>query len=213
MQRHLQLDSLPGEILLPSLPGEKILVGIANSPHRFNLNALGRFEAMEQLEYRFQDDDPDFPIMGGFCISLEESGTVPLRPLRCRIILASVSNTMDGYELLEAPRVRLRDLPDAAKILSEKDFRPSELIDAGDWQALPHDVGFFPQQPGIVLPCYPNDTPENVLGVPRPALELECIIGGENCSFEVPLPPLARGSTHEVEITVNGPDDYQYKVR
>ena len=213
LQKHVQLDNLPAELHLPTLPGEKILVGIANSPLRFNLNALARFEAMEQLQYRFGDDSPDYPILGGFCTRAEESGTIVLRPLLCKIVLNSVSNTMDDYELMEEPRVRLCDLPDGAEILREKDFRPTELIGAGAWQSLPYDVGFFPQYPDIVLWCYPNDTPETVLGTPRPMLQLECTICGEICSFDVPLPPLARGSTKEIDLTINGPYDYRFKVR
>ena len=213
LQKHVQLNSLPEELHLPALPGDKILVGIANSPLRFNLNALARFDAMEQLQYRFGDDSPDYPILGGFCTTGEESGTIVLRPLLCKIVLNSVSNTMDDYELMEEPRVRLCDLPDGAEILREKDFRPSELIDAGAWQALPYDVGYFPQHPGIVLWCYPNDTPETVLGVPRPILQLECTICGETCTFDVPLPPLERGCTKEVELTIDGPGSYRYKIR
>ena len=213
LQKYVQADSLPAELRIPTLPGEKILVGIANSPHRFNLGALGRFDAMQQLQYRFGDDNPEYPILGGFCTTSEESGTIRLRPLLCKIVLSTVNNTMDGYELLEEPHVRLRDLPDGAEILRDKDFRPTELIDAGAWQALPCDVGYFPQHPGITLWCYPNDTPETVLGVPRPALEFECTICGEVCSFQVPLPPLSRGCTKEIELTIDGPGSFRYKVR
>lgn len=212
LQKYVQADSLPAALHLPTLPGEKILVGIANSPRSFNLGALGRFDAIQQLQYRFGDDNPEYPILGGFCTTSEESGTIRLRPLLCKIVLSTVNNTMDGYELLEEPHVRLRDLPDGAEILREKDFRPTELIDAGDWQALPCDVGYFPQYPGITLWCYPNDTPETILGVPRPALEFECTICGEICSFQVPLPPLSRGCTKEIELTINGPYDYRFKV-
>ena len=108
---------------------------------------------------------------------------------------------------------RLLDLPDNAEILRDKDFRPTELLDAGPWTALPYDIGFFPQEPGISLWCYPNDTPEDILGVPRPTLEFECRIEGERCSFEVPLPPLPRGCSKEVELTVDGPSKYMYSVR
>ena len=213
LQKYVQADSLPAVMRIPTLPGEKILVGIANSPRRFNLGALGRFDAMQQLQYRFGDDNPEYPILGGFCTTSEESGTIRLRPLLCKIVLSTVNNTMDGYELLEEPHVRLRDLPDGAEILRDKDFRPTELIDAGAWQALPCDVGYFPQYPGITLWCYPNDTPETVLGVPRPALEFECTICGEICSFQVPLPPLDRGCTKEIELTIDGPGSFRYKVR
>ena len=214
LEAHRTAEALPeGWWPVQTLPGDKLVVGIANSPRRFNLTALGRYDAMQQLSFRFGDDDPQHPILGGSCLTDAQQGEIVLRPLLCRIVLATVSNTMDGYELLEDPRVRLTDLPDGAEILRDRDFRPSELIDAGDWVALPCDVGYFPQACGISLWCYPNDTPENILGVPRPTLEFECSIVGENCSFEVPLPPLSRGCTKEVDLTINGPDDYSYKIR
>ena len=214
LERHLRLDSLPPDGLrLPTTAGEKILVGIANSPYGFNLNALARYDAMEQLRFQFADDDPEHPILGGMAATRDNAGTVRLQPLLCRIVLRSVANTMDGYELLEEPRVRLCDLPDAAEILREKDFRPAELIDTGEWIPLPHDIGYFPLPADIVLWCYPNDTPENILGVSRPTLEFECRIQGELCSFEVPLPPLSRGCTKEVELTVDGPGSFYYKIR
>ena len=168
---------------------------------------------MEQLCFDFSDDNPDCPILGGFARTEEQAGEILLTPLLCRVSLGRISNTMDNYDLLEEPRVRLRDLPAAAEILREQEFRPTELIDAGPWSKLPYDVGFFSQEPGITLWCYPNDTPETVLGVPRPTLELECRIRGESCSFEVQLPPLARGCTKEVELTVDGPGAFRYKIR
>ena len=212
LERHLQFSSLPDSLEVKALPGEKILVGIANSPHRFKLNALGRYDAMTQLAFSFTEDDPACPVLGGECVTAGGAGTVPLKPLLCRIRLVSVSNTMDDYELLEDPRVRLVDIPDAAQILRQKEFRPAEVLDAGPWQPLPCDIGFFPQKPDIDLWCYPNDTPENILGTPRPALEFECRIAGETCSFEVPLPSLGRACAKEVELIVDGPDEHHYRI-
>jgi len=213
LEKHLLYDRLPDSLSFPTTAGEKILVGIANSPRRLNLAALGRFDTIQKLAFSFVDDDPAFPVLGGTVTTTGQAGGLTLTGLLCRIVLKTVTNTMDGYELLEEPRVRLTDLPDNAEILREKDFRPTELLDAGAWTALPCDVGFFPQEPGITLWCYPNDTPEDVLGVPRPSLEFECRIAGQTCTFEVPLPPLPRGCCKEVELTVDGPDNYTYSVR
>lgn len=213
LEKHLLYDRLPDTLSVVTTAGEKILVGIANSPRRFNLSALGRYDAMQKLTFAFADDDPARPILGAAATTAGQAGELALTGLLCRITLKTVTNTMDGYELLEEPRVRLLDLPDNAEILREKDFRPTELLDAGAWAALPCDVGFFPQEPDISLWCYPNDTPEEILGVPRPTLEFECRIEGKTCTFDVPLPPLPRGCSKEVELTVDGPDDYTYKVR
>ena len=213
LEHHVHLDHLPDELCLRTPPGEKLLAAVANSPRSFNLKALERYDAMEQLGFPFADDDPESPILGGSGTTQELTGTVSLQPLLCRVVLAAVCNTMDGYELLENPRVRLRDLPASAEILRLQDFRPVELLDAGPWAALPYDVGYFPQEPDITLWCYPNDTPEDVLGVPRPTLEFACEIRGSACSFDVPLPPLARGAALTVELIINGPDDFRYKIR
>ncbi len=167
---------------------------------------------MRQLSYRFEDEDPDWPVLSATCTTEERTGRLTLGPLLCRIRLASVANTLDDYELLESPRVRLCDLPDATELFREEEFRPAELIEEGTWTDLPCDVGFFPQEPGILLWTYPNDTPEHILGVPRPGLELECRIRGQLCSFTVPLPPLGRGCSKEVELIIDGPDDYRYRV-
>ena len=212
LERHLQLDSLPTELTLRALPGEKILVGIANSPQRFNLKALERYDAMKQLAFNFTDDDPACPILGGETPTEDGVGTIPLRPLLCRVRLTEVANTLDDYELLEEPRVRLTDLPNSAEILRLEEFRPAELLDSGPWVSLPYEIGYFPQHPDIDLWCYPNDTPENILGTPRPTLEFECRIAGETCSFEVPLPPLSRGSMREVKITIDGPGEHSYWI-
>ena len=213
LERRVRLDGLPDTLRLLSAPGEKILVCIANSPREFNLNALARYDAMEQLAYAFTDDDPACPLLGAVCTTRASAGTLRPRPLLCRVRLAAVSNTLDDYELLEDPAVRLCDLPYSAEILREQDFRPVELIDAGAWTALPCDVGTFEQRPDIDLWCYPNDTPEEILGVPRPALEFRCKIRTETCSFEVPLPPLPRESAVEVDLTIDGPGAYRYIIR
>ena len=211
--KHMLCSNLSDTLSLKVPEDAGTVICIANSPHAFNLNALARFDAMKQLRFNFLDDDPAEPVLGGMAVIRDGSCSLSLKPLLCCITLVSVANTLDGYELLEEPRVRLRDIPDSAEILRESDFRPAELIDAGPWTSLPYDVGYFPQKPGIRLWCYPNDTPENVLGTPRPCLEFECLILGKTCTFEVPMPPLPRGCSKEVELTVNGPGDYRYKIR
>ncbi len=213
LEVYRRFDNPPDTLILTAPKGRKRLVAIANSPHSFNLVALGRYDTIRQLSFGFSDDDPAAPILGGCADGAAPDAVLRLTPLLCRITLASVANTMDGYELLEDPRVRLRDLPDEAEILRTEEFRPSQLIDAGTWTALPFDVGYFPQQCGIDLWCYPNDTPEDILGTPRPSLEFECRIRGESCTFEVPLPPLPRACTKEVELIINGPGDYHYRIR
>jgi hypothetical protein len=213
MEKQLEFNGLQEELDIPTLPGDKLVVGIANSPKRFNRKALERYDAMEQLSFNYADDDPDRPVLGGFVKTNAQCGEIRLQPLLCCIRLVKVSNTMDGYELLENPCIRLRDLPNAAEILRLQEFRPAELIDAGPWTPLPYDVGYFPQEPNLTLWCYPNDTPEDVLGVPRPYLEFQCSIRGSVCSFKVPLPPLPRACTKEISLTIDGPGIFRYEIQ
>ena len=209
LEKHVRYDSAPEKISLMLPVGEKVAAAIANSPKAFNLTALSRYDALEQLEYSFTDDDPSYPIMSG----TTDGDTLVLKPMMCCVILASVSNGMDGYELIESPRVRLTDLTMSAKVMQESEFRPSETLDAGDWKDLPSDIGFYTQRPMTAMYCYPNDTPETTLGTPHIGLELQCTIQSETCSFDVALPPLNRGDTLRVDLNIDGPSTYTSTVK
>ncbi|MCQ2182578.1 MAG: hypothetical protein MJY89_04140 [Bacteroidales bacterium] len=193
--------------------GPRTAVVVANCPRPFNLKALAKMDSMELLEYEFADEDMSKPLLSG-TLTFEPGvdGIVPLRPLLCEVVVSSVSNGLDDYELLEEPSVRLCDMTPSARILQLQEFRPNEVISYGALSKLPNDVGFYTQKPDISLWCYPNDTPENVLGCPRTSMEFNCRILGEECVFPIALPPLGRGSRTNVEIIVNGPEDYNCRV-
>lgn len=191
----------------------RTVVAVANCPKAFNLKALAKMDSIEQLEFDLDADNPERPLMSGLAeFTPGQDVVVTITPLLCRVNLNSVSNGLDGYELLEEPSVRLCDVTPSAKVLQFKDFRPSEVISYGASEALPSDVGYYPSTPEISLWCYPNDTPETTLGAPRTSLEFNCRILGEECSFPISLPPLDRGSSTNVEIMINGPDDWNCKV-
>ena len=191
----------------------RTVVAIANCPRAFNLDALDRMDSMELLSYYIADDDPSNPVLSASATL--QPGTdmlLKLTPLMCRVNLEAVSNGMYGYELLEEPRVRLCDASTGARLLQLEDFRPAEVLEAGEWTELPCDVGFYTQHPGLSLFCYPNDTPETTLGSPHTSMELNCKIKGVECSFPITLPPLPRNSSTNVEILINGPDEYNCNV-
>lgn len=209
---HLSLNSLPDSVSLLAPDEDLYVVGVANSPFDFNLAALSKYDSMALLSYDFADDDPEFPIMAAACTTSLRCGSLVLAPLLCKVMLSSISSTLDDYDLLEASKIRLHEINNSAAVLCRSGFRPSETIEDGVWAALPFDVGLYTQDPGITLYCYPNDTPETTLGSPHTEMELQCRIRGQDCSFRTTLPPITRGSTTRVAITVGGPDDYSFDI-
>ncbi len=212
LEKHLVLDSLPPSLELYMSEGDKLIAAIANSPKKFKESALARYSAVPQISYGFAEDSAALPIMGGCAESSDREAEIELTPLLCEVVLGTISNTMDDYELLEEPRIRLRGINASARLFTTEDYLPSETIDKGVWAALPCDVGYYPQEPGTVLYCYPNETPESIIGQDRTALELECGIKGKRCSFTVDLPPLGRASRTVVELSVDGPDSFSCSV-
>lgn len=193
--------------------GKKSIVAIANSPLEFNLTALAKMDGMELLCYKACDDDAEAPVMSA-CMEADAGDTVDmaLRPLLCRVRLSEISNTMTGYRLLEEPVVYLCDCNPEAEALRQKEFRPKEPAPDTLKVPLPYDIGVYTQHPGTELYCYPNDTPETMLGSPRTSMGLECRIDGRKAVFEFPLPPLDRARCLDVAICVDGPDSYTCSV-
>ena len=127
---------------------------------------------------------------------------IVLTPLLCRICVESISNGLDGYELLEEPRVRLRNINGSAKLFNDGPYQPQEMIDYGEWVELPYDVGMFPQELSIVLDCYPNESGEDEITAFRTELELECTIRGSKERFSFPIPEIGRASSVSCHISV-----------
>ncbi len=213
LEKHIRLDSLPESMEVYASKGDKLIAAIANSPKQFNLTALSRYSAVSQISYDFSDDSPEMPIMSGSAKSSGQQAGIELAPMLCKVVLGTIANTMDDYELLEEPRIRLRGLNAAAKFFNTEKHLPGETIDKGVWVSLPYDIGYYPQEPGTELYCYPNETAESVIGQDRTALELECGIKGRRYSFTVDLPPFGRASSMEVEISVDGPGAFSSSVR
>ena len=135
-----------------------------------------------------------------------------MKPLLCQVVVSSISNTMDGYELVESPRVRLTGISCYASVMQEEDFRPTEIAEYGEWADLPYDIGMFTQNPGTTLFCYPNESSGTNLGGVNTAIELECFIMGQLCSFTENLPPFGRGAKLLVDITVDGPYSCRFRI-
>ena len=204
-----ELDS----VTFPCTDGAVNVVVLANLPGHPNTAVLDRFDTVELLQSGFADDDPGHRIASG-CGRVDVCGDcvceIVLTPLMSRITLASVTNSMKGYILLEDPRVRLTRVNPTAEVLRQDGFRPSACLDALPGLRLPCDVGFYTQYPETDLWCYPNDTPESTLGIPRTGIEFECEINGRTCVFPSDLPPIPRDAVIRADLTVDSPEDWTW---
>lgn len=189
-----------GDTLVRTGEGDKIAVGIADSPYGIRLDAVENYESMELLRVDFKDDDPEKPLRsataqfcGGDCVMLEPEA------LMCRVELRSVLN--ESGALLVSPRVRLSNANPFVEILRESGFRMTEGGVDLPWTPLPCDVGLYALYPGTVLHCYPNDAPD--VGSPAMRLCFESVCSGDTLRLENKLPPLGRGGSMTIDIFVD----------
>ena len=212
LEKHISRKDMPPMLEIKLSEGDKIVAAVANSPKKFKTSSMSRHSALSQVSFEFKEDSGDAPIMSASARTAGENVSLDLKPMLCEVILRSVSNTMEDYELLESPRTRLRGINARAAFFTTDEYLPSETVDKGEWASLPYDIGYYPQETGTVLLCYPNQTPESNIGQDRTSLELECKIMGKKCSFLVDLPPFGRASRTEVSICVDGPGSFSYTV-
>ena len=209
LEKHVRIDSLPREFHCKVTKGVKIFVAICNCPYGFNLTALDKYESMELLAFNFSEDDPGTPLLSGKTIG---EGEIWLAPLLCKVVLEEISNALDGYELLESPRIYLTGANPSSEILRTGEYRPKEEFGGVVEARLPYDVGFFSQYPRTTLYCYPNDTPDDILGCIRTVFHFECHIGGEKRDYEIPLPQFTRGAVLGIKLAINSPEEYYQSV-
>ena len=206
-------SSLPDSILVYCPYEELLAVAVANYPEELFHDPPSRYDGAEQLSCRFEADSPRQPLMSGTAvIQAGASGTVTLTPLMSRVKLGIVSNNMKNYVRLEDPRIFLENVNAGAEILREGGFRPAEVFQESGRVALPYDIGVFAQSPGTELYCYPNDSPEVTIGNPATVFVMECEISGVTRQFKLSLPAIRRNTTTLVDISVDGPGQFESKV-
>ncbi|MBO6169952.1 MAG: hypothetical protein J6O51_08280 [Bacteroidales bacterium] len=206
-------DFLPDSILIYGPREDLVAVAIANYPQELFSCPPERFEEAEGLICDFESDSPGRPLMSASCnIEQGEGASLMLIPLMSKVKLGQISNNQKKYVRLEDPRIYLENVNASAEILRLGGFRPAELLQAPVRAPLPYDIGIFTQSPGTELFCYPNDSAEATIGTPSTVLVLECEIKGETCRFSTSLPAIRRNTVTYVDISVNGPGDFESKV-
>ncbi len=205
VDRIIHLDGNPEEISFYCFTGDKTIAAVANSPKRFNPMAIARISSLQNIVYSFDEDNPESPIMAGttrLSGTLAGAAEIVLTPVMSEIRLESISNGLDGYELLEQPRIRLCNINGSAKPFQEGIYEPQELMEYGEWASLPYDVGMFPQEVSIPLYCYPNEGDPESMGTIRTMLQLECILKGKRQRFNFAVPGIPRASVTGCSIYV-----------
>ena len=215
LERHSAFPEADSIMTLTLTEGDKTAVAIADPPGKLNVALLGKYETMEQLTFRAADDSPLSPAMTGtaeFAAGDCTDVNIDITPLFCSVVLAEIRNSLEGYRILEDPRICLTGCNPSAEALRRSGFRPSEQSADTLRVSLPCDVGIFAQYPDTQLWCYPNDTPEYTLGTPRTEILLECSVDGETLSFSTALPPLGRGSLTRVAVEVASESEAVWKI-
>lgn len=194
-------------------PGDYTAVAITDSPMEPNCSALNSYDSIELLSYDIREDSRSFPVKS--CITQFRAGTNPVldpAPLRSEVRLQDVTNGLQGYVLLESPRIFLENANCRAEVLRSEGFRPQETGLSTGPAYLPHDIGLYTQHPGTVLYCYPNDSESVSQTTPRTVFVFECEMAGNTVRFTFTLPPLHRGEIINVSLSIDSENEYTCKT-
>jgi len=195
--------------------GDKIIAAVGDSPYGFKASALGTYDALSHLTVLYYDEDIERPLQSGQ-VSCKAGDTVKvtLSGLLVPITLEEVSHEFAGYDCLEDPKIILKDAAASVEIFREVGFRPSDTVSdtlgmrSMMWEKLPCDIGFYPQNPGVTLYCYPNDD-----GPVQTSFVLEGKYKKQIVSFPYKLPALKKGYSYRLKLEIGEtPSVFSYEL-
>ena len=205
LECHQRLEGpMPDTITPDSRPGERLLVAVANSPAPFRIEALQRYDSAEQLEMYYRMEDPDYPLMSATCSFSEGPVKLELSPLLCRVNIFHIANFTG--KALNNVRVQLKGVNSHIQILRSDGFRTVETEDNPATLACPEMmlrqipglIGDELSTPKLTLFCYPFDGE----GPSSTTLVLSASTNGELREWTFPVPPLKRGGSAEMALTL-----------
>ena len=195
-------------IIIPAGEGDKTVVALANVPGTFIDGALSSYSEAENLAMRYSMDNPETPLLSGS--SQTTAGALcelRLLPLLCPVEIGRLS-IVGGFPL-EYPVLRLENVNEQARVLQTDGFHPVSTISSPESllyplmmvRPLPFDLGNSPQESGVTLWCYPDET------VPGPGGEgTVLVISGElhgaHREYRKSLGKIRRGSSLHLDITL-----------
>ncbi|MBO4447276.1 MAG: hypothetical protein J5764_04030 [Bacteroidales bacterium] len=211
LEHHLSCDAAPSmETGYRGDATDKLAVCIINSPFPLNEKAVTRYEILEAMVVRLEDDNPSAPVMSSVKLLVAEEGGVynaifKPTPLLCRIRVNSINNNIGSYTRVEDPVLYLQNINSSTEVLRSEGFRPQETGLKSSVLTLPADIGAWTVHPEGWFYCYPNDSRESSVGSPSTEIVVEGHVKGKIQRFRVKIPAFGRGSTIAADIDL-GPD-------
>lgn len=235
-QRFTSEEMREGEIGLLSGGGAKIFAFIANYAPlpSVSISRVGSFDALLDYEVRLQDDSAEHPVMTAAVRADAGSdlNTVKLEPLLSAVRLGSISYDFRGKdyenESLKNICAYLINVSASSQMFRDSLFTPDDVLNYGglvasDMSSLPgasllyRDLPSFPAltpyRAEADFFCYPNDIPQESLGMPFTRLVVQADIGGETCYYPIAVnrpdsgyrdgrPGLGRNVLHCVNLSL-----------
>ena len=194
-------DSGDGDIVTCSSAREdRIAVAIANLPDReYRLDEIRTLEDLSTLRCSLAEDSPDAPVMTGQLRvgdGYDESGTLELTPLSCRISLRSLKTDFSGRAYagatIENVRIFLAGAGCETRLFpeDEADAYPSSYDDLPD------------ASPETDLFCYANPTAEEGPGTPLTRLVIQADLLGETWYYPIAIPQPRRNLSYIFDVTL-----------
>lgn len=192
-------------VTVTSSAGDKLVVILANCGGKtFTSDEFYNYDALGNVRWRLEDEDPDRPVMSGECrISAGGDGYTPVRltPVMADICLDFIRCDFSGRgyrsnTLLNACAY-LTNLSGSSEIMRQNGFHITELenegrLDEAYLSRMKHPEmiyrTFKPSQwSPINLHCYPNDGGDGLLGNPRTRLVIQGDIDGTTYYYPIEI--------------------------
>lgn len=186
----------------------------------WNVAALSRYEAIEQLSFHLTDENPSIPYAVCFG-QFRQGDSVSMKPvpLLSEIRLRSISHQFGNYRRLEDPLIFLRGANSSVFALQESGFHDCDhLYDTTGlrglvWDRLPFDIGMYTQYPNTSVFCYPFDA-----GASQLEVIVEGIHNSDTVRFVTRLDSLPHtrpdgspGGLVTLDLEIGStPDDYRF---
>lgn len=218
--------SSPVLLSLSSSREPRTIAVVANLPGKaWEWNEICHLDALSTLpRCSLSDESPEAPVMTGMAETgsgSDESCTVLLEPLLCRIRLRSLRCDFSGRAYPEGTRLeRIRcflvNAPSETSLFPSPGASPPGYLNMGsdcDSGGLPcpellsatmpeGSAGEEPVFTDLCLYCYPNPSEEDAPGSPRTRLVIQGDMMGQTWYYPINLPPTERGKSYDYHVTI-----------
>lgn len=179
---------------------DRIAVAVANLPGReYRLDEIRTLEDLTRLRISLAEDSPDTPVMTGQLRvgdGYDESGTLELTPLSCRITLRSLRTDFSGRAYADAEIENVRIFLAGAGC-------ETRLFPENEAEEYPSGYEDLPDaDPGTDLFCYANPVVEQGPGSPLTRLVIRADLLGETWYYPIPIPQPRRNTSYVFDVTL-----------